>query len=134
MPKKAALLSLTPQVREAIQMHIDGKSCPAIARELGVHETTVRRWFYRDDVLDEYRNIMKKQNLFDVSTARRNIRRDMETEKKGQEYLRQNASFFVINKYESEVMGTDDGHVTVTFVNGTPELGMPDPTDDDEDE
>ena len=131
MPKKSALLCLTPQVREAIELHIDGMSCPAIAKKLGVHETTVRRWFYREDVLEEYRKIVKKQNLFDVAAARRNLRRDLDTEKKGEAYLRQNATFFVLNRYEDEVMGENEGSFTITFANGKPDLGMPDPTDDD---
>ena len=132
MPKKSALLCLTPQVREAIELHIGGMSCPAIAKKLGVHETTVRRWFYREDVLEEYRKAVKKQNLFDVAAARRNLRRDLDTEKKGEAYLRQNATFFVLNRYEDEVMGENEGSFTITFANGKPDLGMPDPTVDDE--
>ena len=113
-------------------MSIDGMSSPAIGRALGVHETTVRRWFDRPEVMEEYRQMLRRQTLQEVALAHRNLKRDLETDNKKMAYLRQNATFFALNKYEASVMGENDGACTVTFVNGVPELGMPDPADDDE--
>ena len=132
MSLQEPIFKLTSEMREALIMASEGMSCAAIARKLGKHYTTVYRWFARKEVVEEFRKIVQRQTLFDVAAARRNIRNDMNSEKKGQEYVRQNASFFVINKYESEVMGNEDAVSQVVFVNGVPELGMPDPTDEDE--
>ena len=133
MSRKKALLAITPQMREAIAMAIEGQSCPAIAKKLNVHPTTVRRWFDKEEVLAELADMLKKQTIMEVAKAHKNIQHDLMNDNKDQAYLRQNASFFVINRYEKEIVGDSENTFKITFVNGKPDIGMPDSTDDEED-
>ena len=130
--KKGAPYVLTPKVREAIQMYADGYSSPAIAKKIGVAQSTVRRWLDKKEVIEEFRRIIEKDTIRQVAKARRNLNDDLDSKDKKNPYLKQNATFFVLNKYEPKVMGENDGSCTVTFVNGVPELGMPDAPDDGE--
>lgn len=132
--KKNPVFSLTPQMRKAIQLSIEGVSIPKIAADpdINVSAMTVRRWFDKPEVLEEYRDMLRKQTLAEVAQAHRNLKKDLDTKDDNQAYLRQNATFFAINKYESGLLGENDGSCVITFVNGTPEVGMPDAADDDE--
>jgi len=132
--KKDPVFSLTPQVRKAIQMSIDGVSIPKIAAdpEINVHPVTVRRWFDKPEVMEEFRDMLRKQTIAEVAKAHRNLKKDLDSNDQNQAYLRQNATFFAINKYESGLLGENDGSCTITFVNGVPDVGMPDADDDEE--
>lgn len=136
--KKNVVFALTPKVRKAIQMSIEGVSIPKIARdpEINVDPTTVRRWFDKPEVLDEFRDMLKKQTIAEVARAHRNLKDDLDvTPANGHErQLRQNASFFALNRYEAPTLGENEGACTITFVNGTPAIGMPDGDAEDDEE
>ena len=129
--KKLTVQKVTPEKVRAVQMSLDGMTSDQIGAELGKDGSTIRRWLQQPEVIAEYRAALRAQTIPIVAKAIRNLQKDLDSEA-ANGYLRQNASFFALNRYESALLGDDNGNCTITFVNGIPELGMPDPTDEDE--
>lgn len=116
---------------KAVQMSLDGMSSDQIGKILGKDGSTVRRWLRKPEVVEEYRAAIQAEAIPIVAKAIRNLKSDLDSNE-ANGYLRQNASFFALNRYESGLLGENDGSCTITFVNGAPEIGMPDADDDDE--
>ena len=131
--RKTAVQIVTPEKIQAVQMSMDGMTSDQIGEVLGKDGSTIRRWFQQPEVMEEYRSILRSAALPMVSKAIRNVLKDLDSEA-ANGYLRQNASLFVLNRYEKALLGDTDGSCTITFVNGIPDIGMPDPTDDDDDD
>ena len=52
---------VTSQQKKAVQMYFNSMSVPQIASELGVHRTTVWRWFQRPAVRQYYERLSDRE-------------------------------------------------------------------------
>lgn len=129
--KKLKIARVTPEKILAVELALEGKTSAQIGEVVGKHESTVRLWLKDPAVQEAARDILSRQVLPMIAKARRNLNNDLESEA-ANGYLRQNATFFALNRYEKEFMGESENKCQVFFANGVPELGMPDPTDEDE--
>lgn len=132
--RKEAILALTPEKLEAIRLSVDeGLSSNEIGKALGRNGRTIRRWLNEPEAIEEYREMIRSYVLPEVARAHRNLMKDLKRGDEDKEpYVRQNATFFALNKYGADVMGDSESDCTVTFVGGSvPEIGMPPPSDDE---
>ena len=126
MSRKTSIQKLRPEVYQAVMLSVEGHNSVQIGKILDKNPSTIRNWLTDPKVQEEYRSIVKSIILPQVSIALRNLGKDLEDNNEGHAYLRQNATFFVLNKYAPEILGETDRDCTVVFSDGVPELGMPD--------
>ena len=135
MKKKShAIKTVTPEKLQAVTMSLEGKSSEEIGRAIGRDGSTIRRWLREPEVIEQYRLALQAQAIPIVATAVRNLKNDLDiVPTNGHErQIRQNASFYALNRYEAPVLGENEGACTITFLNGTIDVGMPDGNDEDD--
>lgn len=120
---------------QAAHMLASGEySYTAIGKELGVERATVVAWMKDPTILAEYREMIKSMVLPGFAGSIRLLIKQIEQgDKKGKEWLAQNAARELANRFGTGIMGSDENDVVVRFESGQqlPTIGMPQQPEED---
>ena len=115
----------TPRMMEGARLLAEGMSPPAVAKQLGVADTTVYRWMDKPEVMEEYRKIIRKAAVHAYAKSQAVLLKQLDSDA-GNGFLAQNAAVNIQSRCAAAVMGEDKQEITVRLVGGLPDIGMPD--------
>ena len=101
---------------------------PALAAKFGRDESTIRRWLNNPAVLEEYRTILRSTEKGLVAKARKVIEKGLDSP---EGYLALQSAQTALNRYDASVMGEDKQEITLRIVGYTPEVGMPERSEEE---
>ena len=122
---------ITKRMLDAARLLAEGMRPPEVARELGCAESSVYRWMEDDDVMTEYRKCMRKAQVRAVAKASKVLEKQLESDA-GNGFLAQNAANSILSRSYAAVMGEDKQEITLRIVGYTPDVGMPERSEEEE--
>lgn len=122
---------ITKRMLQAAQLLASGEmSPPAVAAAVGVSDSTIYRWMQDEDVMDEYRACLRRAAVSAVAKAQKVLERQLDSDS-GKGFLAQNAANSILNRSYSAIMKEDKQEITVRIMGYTPQVGMPDRSEDE---
>lgn len=118
----------TPRMMDGARLLAEGMSPPAVAKQLGVSDTTVYRWMDKPEVMEEYRRIIRKAQYHAYAKSQAVLLKQLDSDA-GNGFLAQNAANSIQSRCAANVMGEDHQEIVVRLVGGLPDIGMPDRPD-----
>ena len=122
---------ITQRMLDAARLLAEGMRPPEVARELSCAESSVYRWMEDDDVMAEYRKCMCKAQVRAVAKASKVLEKQLESDA-GNGFLAQNAANSILSRNYAAVMGEDKQEITLRIVGYTPDVGMPERSEEEE--
>ncbi len=115
------------EMLEAAGLLAEGKSPAEAARVLGRAESTIRRWMKDESVREAYREAILRTALVSYARAIRKLSDQVDAEN---EAVAQRAAKDLIDRFGDVIMQEQDREIVVRVV-GAPEIGMPDPPEEE---
>ena len=115
------------EMLEAAGLLAEGKSAGEVARQLGRAECTIRRWLKDESIREAYREAILRTALVSYARAIRKLSDQVDAEN---EAVAQRAAKDLIDRFGDVIMQEQDREIVVRVV-GAPEMGMPDPPEEE---
>lgn len=115
------------EMLEAAGLLAEGKSAGEVAKALGRAESTIRRWMKDESIREAYREAILRTALVSYARAIRKLSDQVDAEN---EAVAQRAAKDLIDRFGDVIMQEQDREIVVRVV-GAPEMGMPDPPEEE---
>ena len=115
------------EMLEAAGLLAEGKSAGEVARTLGRAESTIRRWMKDESIREAYREAILRTALVSYARAIRKLSDQVDADN---EAVAQRAAKDLIDRFGDVIMQERDREIVVRVV-GAPEIGMPDPPEEE---
>lgn len=120
---------VSPQQTEAVRLVVAGHTYDEVAKMFGVHRNTIGNWMCNDAVNEEYTRQMRSVIKQGFTKAVGRLSKQVDSEN---EWIAQGASRELVGRYGASVLGDDKQEITIHISGYTPNVGMPERSEDDE--
>lgn len=115
------------EMLEAAGLLAEGKSAGEVAKALGRAESTIRRWMKDESIREAYREAILRTALVSYARAIRKLSDQVDADN---EAVAQRAAKDLIDRFGDVIMQEQNREIVVRVV-GAPEMGMPDPPEEE---